>query len=661
MRRLFPFILLFVFHAAGVAAPLTSIYVPNAYVTLNGGDNGQSVQALQTLDGTGLSDSASCVQFYSKTAGSAYMGYRSYFITQNSSVTALQVLANFRGPSSDKQVWTWKIYDWVFNDWVPLGTNAMAFDHGPWTVLNFKIGSPFHHYINAATGELRIGCSSNNSADDASLNYEAAVVTTDSAAPSPGPAYFVSNLGNDAHPGTHDLPWRTISFAAKTVPPGSTVYVRGGIYQERVVFKVSGSAQAGPITFMGYPGELAIIDGTNVKIPAPPGAGPSGLVQMTNVNYLIFQGFDIRNVISNSSRLFTAGIGIEGKCDHLEIRLNHIHNISNGSYGANGVGVYGTAAPVGITNLIIDGNEIDHLTLGSSEALTLNGNVQYWTVSNNIVHDANNIGIDAIGFEATAPTGYDQARNGKICGNLVYNNSDNNNPFYPKNDNSADGIYVDGGTSIVIDSNIVHHNNIGIEVASEHRGKTSSYVIVRNNLIYQNTGPGISLGGYSKTVGSTDHCTTLNNTLYNNDTMKTGSGEIQLQYFPGTVSGNLLENNIVFANSQNLLISSPFSGTAVKLDYNVYYTPGGASPEWQWNNQSYSSLASFRKACGSDASSFFADPQFVNPLGSIFYLQQISPALNSGQDLGSDAEGSSDLSGHTRIQNGHIDRGAYEQ
>lgn len=648
----------FLFVATNIAS-FAGTVTPSSYITLSGGDNGNSVQSLQTLNGTGMTDNAACVQFFSKTAGTTYSGYRSYILDPGLPIVALQVQANFRGPSSSKQVWTWKIFDWVYNDWVPLGTNAMAFDHGPWTVLNFNVGAPFSNYVNSATGEVRIGFTSNNSVDDASLNYEAIVVTTDTLAPKPGPAFFVSPTGKDTNPGTKNLPWKTISYAASKVPPGSTVYVRSGVYQERVVFKVSGSSLAGPTTFMSYPGELAIIDGTGVKLPASPGAGPSGLVQMTNVNYLILQGLEIRNVISNSSKLFTAGIGIEGKCDHIEIRQNHIHNVSNGSYGANGLGVYGTATPSGITNLIIDGNEIDHLTLGSSEALTLNGNVDNWTVSNNIVHDTNNIGIDAIGFEGTAASGYDQARNGRISGNLIYNNSDNNNPAYPKNDNSADGIYVDGGQSIIIEGNIVHDNNIGIEVASEHRGRTSSNVITRNNLVYQNTGPGISLGGYSKTVGSTDHCIFVNNTLYKNDTLKTGSGEIQLQYFPTSVSGNLLQNNIVYANSQNLLVSSAFSQTVAFLDYNLYYTVGTAT--WEWNKQSYQTLASFRKASRSDANSIFADPQFVNRQTSIFYLQPASPGINSGQDLGSSYEGNCDMSGHERIQSNLIDCGAYEQ
>lgn len=44
--------------------------------------------------------------------------------------------------------------------------------------------------------------------------------------------------------------------------------------------------------------------------------------------------------------------------------------------------------------MIIDGNEIDHLVLGFSESLAISGNVQYWQVTNNLIHDNNNIGID---------------------------------------------------------------------------------------------------------------------------------------------------------------------------------------------------------------------------------------------------------------------------
>jgi hypothetical protein len=42
---------------------------------------------------------------------------------------------------------------------------------------------------------------------------------------------------------------------------------------------------------------------------------------------------------------------------------------------------------------VIDSNEIDFCTLGFSEALTLDGNIVGFVISNNVIHDNNNIGI----------------------------------------------------------------------------------------------------------------------------------------------------------------------------------------------------------------------------------------------------------------------------
>lgn len=120
------------------------------------------------------------------------------------------------------------------------------------------------------------------------------------------------------------------------------------------------------------------------------------------------------------------------------------------------------------------------LKLGSSEALVVNGNVEHFAITNNIVRDSNNIGIDAIGFEGVAPDeAYDQARDGVIADNLAYNIDSFANPAY-QGERSADCFYVDGGTRIVIERNIAHHCNIGVELASEHRGKATSYITLRN-------------------------------------------------------------------------------------------------------------------------------------------------------------------------------------
>ena len=52
----------------------------------------------------------------------------------------------------------------------------------------------------------------------------------------------------------------------------------------------------------------------------------------------------------------------------------------------------------------------------------LNGNVTGFEVTNNRVHDNNNIGIDFIGFEGTCPDpALDRARDGVCRGNVVWN------------------------------------------------------------------------------------------------------------------------------------------------------------------------------------------------------------------------------------------------
>lgn len=77
-----------------------------------------------------------------------------------------------------------------------------------------------------------------------------------------GPKLFVDNYrGKDDQPGTEQLPFRTLQHALRQVQPGTTLYLRGGVYYETVSLHRSGTAEA-PITIASYPGELATIDGS---------------------------------------------------------------------------------------------------------------------------------------------------------------------------------------------------------------------------------------------------------------------------------------------------------------------------------------------------------------------------------------------------------------
>jgi hypothetical protein len=76
-----------------------------------------------------------------------------------------------------------------------------------------------------------------------------------------GPAKFVDgSRGNDSNPGTKEAPWKTLAHAVGQLQPGDTLYLRGGLYFERVTTTLVGAADK-PITIRAYPDEFVTLDG----------------------------------------------------------------------------------------------------------------------------------------------------------------------------------------------------------------------------------------------------------------------------------------------------------------------------------------------------------------------------------------------------------------
>src|SRR5262245_14687582 len=76
-----------------------------------------------------------------------------------------------------------------------------------------------------------------------------------------GTTFFVDAAkGDDKNDGAEATPWRTIQHGVNRLKPGETLYLRGGVYYEKVRLTRSGAAEA-PIVIASYPGELAVIDG----------------------------------------------------------------------------------------------------------------------------------------------------------------------------------------------------------------------------------------------------------------------------------------------------------------------------------------------------------------------------------------------------------------
>lgn len=479
-------------------------------------------------------------------------------------------------------------------------------------------------------------------------------------------SFYVATTGNDSNTGALAAPWRTIQHAADTARAGSTVYVRGGVYEELVSIHASGNSSDGFITFTSYPGETAILEAEHFTP-----SGREAVLTIQSQSYIRIESFEIRNFHTAEHRLVPMGISVMGAGSHIELLKNNVHHIQQtfpgrdapGS-GGNGFGiaVYGTDAKTPITDLVIDGNEVHHLKTGSSESLVVNGNVTNFRITHNVVHDNNNIGIDVIGFERTAPDpAVDQARDGVVSGNLVYNITSRGNPAY-RNDESSDGIYVDGGTRILIEQNVMHDVDFGIELASEHQNRATSYITARNNLIYHSHTAGISIGGYAPNRGHTNHCIVVNNTLYENDTSATGSGEFQMQW---NMADNIFENNIMYAGPRCLMTlnKSPVDKNSPPaiIDHNLYYCVSGAQAStWQGVAKAVIGFHKYVEATGNDGHSHFSDPRFVDAAKNDFHLQSDSPALAAGT-TDNIPVGELDLESLPRVNSGTIDIGSYQR
>lgn len=451
-------------------------------------------------------------------------------------------------------------------------------------------------------------------------------------------SYYVAVSGNNNNTGTKEQPWKTIQFAVDNVVPGDTVLVESGIYNERVTFHQSGRAGE-MITLKNAANALPVLDGTGLDGNQP------ALIKIVDKKYIVIRGFEIRNL---TSRQFASGIWVIGSAHHIEIRKNKIHHIidPNPDGGCHGVAFYGTNADSAMHDIILDDNEIYALQLKWSEACAFNGNVRDFTVSNNRIHDVDNIAFVFIGFEGecagcSGGVNQDRARNGLVIHNSAYNVDSKDNPPY-NGERSADGFYVDGGRDIIFESNRSFQNDIGFEVASEHGGKNAAHVIVRNNFIYNNLVVGLSTGGYADNVGATDSCYFVNNSFYNNHTSTRSQddwgAEVLLNFH---IHNSVYENNIIYAaKAWPRFLSVGTDIAENSMDYNLYFgSTDGNAP---------------------GSHSIAADPMFALAEQGDLHLLKNSPAIDKGHMLPDSIRGKTDFDDKQRVVNHFIDMGADE-
>ena len=104
----------------------------------------------------------------------------------------------------------------------------------------------------------------------------------------------------------------------------------------------------------------------------------------------------------------------------------------------------------------------------------------------------------------------------------------------------------------------------------------------------------------------------VNNTLYDNDTSGTGSGEFQMQWNMGD---DIFANNIVYAGSRCLIAVNKSQldkeHPPVSIDHNLYYCASGSKAStWGEASATITGFDNYVQATGNDRHSRFLGSAF---------------------------------------------------
>jgi parallel beta-helix repeat protein len=422
--------------------------------------------------------------------------------------------------------------------------------------------------------------------------------------------YYVALTGNDTTgSGSIGKPWRTIKKGvelaginytyspSKLINAPVTIYLRAGTHKPITsgVFIGSNRGTNGQwFTLRNYPGENAIVDGSLITQKF------AALLSISDAKYIRIESLKFRKMTNDSALQFDGsgvkdtrfGIIVSGKSSNIIIKKNEIYDMAwtrnltkqktpTASDNLSPLIVLGTT-DTSIRNVIIDSNEVYENVMGYSEAVTVNGNVDSFAITNNDVFDNANIGIvaaghyqwivDDVGFTVTAPNNY--SRNGYIKSNTVYRNI---SPIAV-----SAGIYLDGSSNVTVDDNESYENGVGLSVGNEQPNSTSGGHLIQNNVFRDNLGAGMYYGSTNSTSWVTN-CVAKWNTLENNYILDsvlrakannqygiTNASQRYTELNVNRLQNSTFEENEIYSLS-NIVLGLYYTNSGLTFRYNEYY------------------------------------------------------------------------------------------
>ncbi len=396
---------------------------------------------------------------------------------------------------------------------------------------------------------------------------------------------FVATSGNDANPGTFAKPWRSVQHAANVAH--GAVWLRAGTYSGGVTVTRSG------ITFAGYPGELATINGgafgfrfykvssgaiRSLTIQNASSSGGAGVLidhssNVTVANSVIHhnKNYGVRTLYSTNSIIRQNQVFKNQEGIRISYASGGTQILDNLIYAQDTMFNHESAGGVGIVFLKSTGR-----VLASGNQLWLNR------------AKSHRYGYDGGAFEIYG------ASDVTITGNIAWNNKD----------------VMETGTSGQPCNNITFTRNIGFS-ASTLAGWTRGLIIAcaSNSLIANNTLDGFDISDIS----------VVNKPHYR---------------YQGSLAGLKVENNLLRTQSKGVFYFDHLP-SSVTIDYNLVWNSSGGSLAYIVGKGNTSSLATLKSWIGGRMShGIWADPRFFNGVIHDYRLVTGSAAIDHGVTLG---------------------------
>lgn len=122
--------------------------------------------------------------------------------------------------------------------------------------------------------------------------------------------------------------------------------------------------------------------------------------------------------------------------------------------------------------------------------------------------------------------------------------------------------------------------------------------------------------------------------------------------------GTKIRNNIFYNNaSPDIMVNTIVTDTSTHQYTNNVFYRSSYTNAWNWKGTNYSSLAAWQTASGQDGNSLTVNPEFVDGDAGNYRLQNTSPLINAGVDVGQ----TQDYFGTSVPQEGAPDIGVYEK